>query len=206
MLPSLRSITTRPPPRVSIRSPGFRIEPAVRAIGASPVLYSRFRPLTLAARATTGPICPQATPLPSSSTAKTAPSAALGLLMRTYPSGRRPHRRPSVWAVGIVAAVTRYPVAFPRLHFPLPVLPRRPDRALPATGTARSAFEWCGGLTPARRPPCAGSTPSPPAPVADTAAAAPPCSDGLQSAAAPPHPRPPPCAATPLSPAAGSQS
>lgn len=33
MLPSLRSITTRPPPRVSIRSPGFRMNPAVRLAG-----------------------------------------------------------------------------------------------------------------------------------------------------------------------------
>src|SRR5215468_10647081 len=56
-LPSLRSITTRPPPRVSMRSPGLRMYPGVNATGAAAGLYSKFRPLTLAARATTGPDC-----------------------------------------------------------------------------------------------------------------------------------------------------
>src|ERR1022692_164927 len=54
MLPSLRSITTLPPPRVSMRSPGFRMYPAVSASGARPGDNRTAWPVTPAARATTG--------------------------------------------------------------------------------------------------------------------------------------------------------
>ncbi len=53
MLPSLRSITTFPPPRVSIRSPGLRMYPAVSANGLSPGEVRTAGPDTLAARAMT---------------------------------------------------------------------------------------------------------------------------------------------------------
>ena len=57
MLPSLRSITTRPPPRVSMRSPGFRMPPGREPEGGGTGVESSARPVTLAARAITGEVC-----------------------------------------------------------------------------------------------------------------------------------------------------
>src|SRR5919202_143256 len=60
-LPSLRSITTRQPPRVSMRSAGFSAKPGVSANAAPPLLeVSITRPETLAARAIRGEVCAQA--------------------------------------------------------------------------------------------------------------------------------------------------
>src|SRR5215471_15647904 len=56
-LPSLRSMTTRPPPRVSMRSPGVSTNPAVSNSGDAPGLAITAMPSTLAARATTAPVC-----------------------------------------------------------------------------------------------------------------------------------------------------
>src|ERR1017187_2083902 len=142
MLPSLRSITTLPPPRVSMRFPGFRSEPAVSASGARPGVSRTACPLTPAARATTG--VHWACEGIALSSARVNATIGAG-----HPYGT-PHFR----------SLTRYPCAFPRILPPCPVRPRL--RGLPphVTDNGRSAAESSGGQDQGRRPLGGGSNPS----------------------------------------------
>src|ERR1039457_78814 len=142
MLPSLRSITTLPPPRVSMRSPGFRMYPAVSASGARPGDNRTAWPVTPAARATTGVHWAYEEKALRSARVNAAIGAG-------HPYGT-PHFR----------SFTRYPCAFPRILPPSPVQPRL--RGLPprVTDNGRSAAGSSGGQDQGRRRRGGGSNPS----------------------------------------------
>src|SRR5690242_8500345 len=131
MLPSLNSITTCPPPRVSRLSPGLRAKPRVKANGAVPFpLDSMARPVTLVARAS---VTPCARTMPANSTNATRQRKLADALTRdqaTFPDSPPPHRLP----------------------------PRPPDLRRPAVYSGRSGAGQYGDQGLRRQPRGGGST------------------------------------------------
>ena len=120
MLPSLSSMTTRPPLRVSTRSPGFRKKPAESAnVPAELPVKTTAVPVTLAARASTGPLCATS----GQETAREMANAERAVMVRA--------------AVGRPTGLTGCQAALPQSHCPFPHRPHPQGRALPGTGSGR---------------------------------------------------------------------